>query len=163
MPDGTRLVATLDNALSTRSANAEDRFSMTTISPSQYEGAIIEGTVSSVNASGRVSGRADMALNFDSIRLRNGRTYQFTGVIENVRTADGKTINVDNEGKVGDGSQTEKTVQGARGRGARCHHRRHQWRRAKAPPSARRLAPAVAQGPSSPRDATSSTCRGARN
>ena len=111
MPDGTRLVATLDSALSTRSANAEDRFSMTTISPAQYQGAIIEGTVSSVNASGRVSGRADMALNFDSIRLRNGRTYQFTGVIENVRTADGKTINVDNEGKVGDGSQTEKTVQ----------------------------------------------------
>jgi hypothetical protein len=111
MPDGTRLVATLDSALSTRSANAEDRFSMTTISPPQYEGAIIEGTVSSVNASGRVSGRADMALNFDSIRLRNGRTHEFAGVIENVRTADGKTINVDNEGKVGDGSQTEKTVQ----------------------------------------------------
>lgn len=111
MPDGTRLVATLDSALSTRSANAEDRFSMTTISPSQYEGAIIEGTVSSVNASGRVSGRADMALNFDSIRLRNGRTYQFAGVIESVRSADGKTINVDTEGKVGDGSQTEKTVQ----------------------------------------------------
>ena len=111
MPDGTRLVATLDSALSTRNANAEDRFTMTTRSPSQYEGAVIEGTVSGVNASGRVSGRADMALNFESIRLRNGRTYPFAGVIENVRTADGETINVDNEGKVGDGSQTEKTVQ----------------------------------------------------
>jgi hypothetical protein len=111
MPDGTRLVATLDNPLSTRDTSAEDRFTLTTRSPSPYEGAVIEGTISSVNASGRVSGRADMALNFDRIRLRNGRTYEFAGVIESVRKTDGDTIRVDNEGKVGDGSQTEKTVQ----------------------------------------------------
>jgi hypothetical protein len=111
VPNGTRLVATLDNALSTRDAHAEDRFTITTRSPSQYEGAVIEGTVSSVNASGRVSGRADMALNFESIRLRNGRTYQFAGVIENVRAANVETISVDNEGTVEENSQTEKTVQ----------------------------------------------------
>jgi len=111
VPNGTRLMATLDNALSTRSAHAEDRFTITTRSPSQYEGAVIEGTVSSVNASGRLSGRADMALNFESIRMRNGRTYQFAGVIENVRTANGETIRVDHEGTVEENSQTEKTVQ----------------------------------------------------
>jgi cytochrome c556 len=111
VPDGTRLVATLDSALSTRDAHAEDRFTITTRSPSQYEGAVIEGTVSSVNASGQVSGRADMALNFESIRMRNGRTYQFAGVIENVRTPDGETISVDNDGTVEENSQTEKTVQ----------------------------------------------------
>jgi hypothetical protein len=111
VPDGTRLVATLDNALSTRNAHAEDRFTITTLSPSQYEGAVIEGTVSSVNPSGRLSGRADMALNFDSIRMRNGTTYQFAGVIENVRTANGETISVDNEGTVEENSQAEKTVQ----------------------------------------------------
>jgi hypothetical protein len=111
VPNGTRLVATLDNALSTRDAHAEDRFTITTRSPSQYEGAVIEGTVSSVNASGRLGGRADMALNFESIRMRNGRTYQFAGVIENVRTANGETIRVDKEGTVEDESQTEKTVQ----------------------------------------------------
>jgi hypothetical protein len=111
VPDGTRLVATLDNALSTRNAHAEDRFTITTLNPSQYEGAVIEGTVSSVNPSGRLSGRADMALNFESIRMRNGRTYQFGGVIENVRTANGETISVDNEGTVEENSQTEKAVQ----------------------------------------------------
>ena len=58
MPTGTRLVATLDDALSTRDARAEDRSTITTRSPSQYEGAVIEGIVSSVNASGRLSGRA---------------------------------------------------------------------------------------------------------
>jgi hypothetical protein len=111
VPHGTRLVATLDNDLSTRTAHAEDRFTITTRSPSQYDGAVIEGTVSSVNASGRLSGRADLALNFETIRMRNGRTYQFAGAIESVRTANGETIRVDNEGTVEDESQTEKTVQ----------------------------------------------------
>src|SRR4029453_17256400 len=111
VPTGTRLVATLDDALSTRNAHAEDRFTITAHSPSQYEGAVIEGTVSSVNASGRLSGRADMSLNFESIRLRNGRTYPFAGVIENLRTADGETISVDTEGTVEDNNQTEKAIE----------------------------------------------------
>ena len=110
VPDGTRLVGTLDNPLTTRSSNAEDRFSITTRSPSQFEGAVIEGTISSVNASGRVNGRAEMALNFERIRLRGGRTHDFAGVIETVRTVDGDTIGVNREGTVEDGSQAQKTV-----------------------------------------------------
>jgi hypothetical protein len=118
VPDGTRLVATLDNALSTRTAHAEDRFTITITSPVQYEGAIIEGTVARVNGSGRVSGQADMALNFERIRMRNGRTFPFAGVIQSVRTADGETIRVDNEGTVEDSSQTGKTIErGAIGAG----------------------------------------------
>jgi hypothetical protein len=112
IPTGTRLVATLDAALSTRTTRDRDRFSMTVSSPSQYSGAVIEGFVSNVNASGRVSGRADMALNFQTIGQRNGRTSEFAGVIESMRTPDGETVRVDNEGKVEPtDSQTEKTVQ----------------------------------------------------
>ena len=37
VPNGTRLVATLDNALSTRDAHAEDRFTITTRSPSHVK------------------------------------------------------------------------------------------------------------------------------
>ena len=112
VPNGTRLVATLDEALSTETAREGDRVTMTIQSPSQYEGAVIEGVVSRVNASGRISGRADMTLGFQSIRVRNGGTYPFDGVIESVRTPAGETIRVDNEGKVEDkNSQTDKTVQ----------------------------------------------------
>ena len=111
VPDGTRLVATLDSALSTRSSRVEDRFTITTRGPSQYDGAVIEGTVSSVSSSGQVSGRADMTLTFDSIRLRNSGTYPFAGVIEGVRTPNGETISVDNSGTVEDASQTQKTVE----------------------------------------------------
>ena len=71
----------------------------------------MEGTISRVNAPGRVGGRAEMALNFERIRLRNGRTYQFAGTIESVRGANGDTIGVHKEGTLEDGSQTEKTVQ----------------------------------------------------
>src|SRR5204863_9900545 len=99
VPLGTRLVATLDEDLSTKTTHDRDRFSMTVTAPSQYSGAVIEGFVSSVNASGRVSGRADMALNFQTIGPRNGRSSQFAGVIESVRTPNGKTVRVDNEGK----------------------------------------------------------------
>ena len=111
VPTGTQFVATLDKAMSTRTSKAEDRFAMTTRSPSQYEGAVISGTVSSVNASGRVSGRADIALNFETIRLRNGLTYPFAAIIESIRTTSGETIKVDTDGTVEDNSQTEKTVQ----------------------------------------------------
>jgi hypothetical protein len=111
VPDGTRLIGTLDNALNTRTANAEDRFTITTRSPSKYEGAVIQGTVSSVNASGRLSGRAEMALNLERIRLRTGQTYEFAGIIENVRATNGDAIGVNSEGAVADGSQTGKTVQ----------------------------------------------------
>jgi hypothetical protein len=111
VPTGTRLVATLNNNLSTKTTRDGDRFSMTVNSPPQYNGAVIEGLVSSVNASGRVSGRADMALNFQTIGQRNGPTTQFAGIIESMRTPGGGTVRVDNEGKVEPtDSQTEKTV-----------------------------------------------------
>ena len=111
VPAGTRLMATLNENLSTKTTRDGDRFSMTVNNPPQYSGAVIEGLVSSVNASGRVSGRADMALNFQTIGQRNGRTSQFAGVIESMRTPGGATVRVDNEGKVEPtDSQTEKTV-----------------------------------------------------
>ena len=110
--DGTRLVALLDNALSTSSAREGDLYTMTTRSPSQYEGAVIQGFVSAVNTSGRLTGRAGMTLNLRSIRLRNGSSYQFDGVIEEIRTPDGETVRMDREGTAdGPDSQTRKTVE----------------------------------------------------
>ena len=102
-------MAVLDNALSTTNARDGDLYSMTTRSPSQYEGAVIQGVVSTVNESGRLAGRAGMTLNLSSIRLRNGRSYQFDGVIEDIRTPDGETVRMDREGTVdGRDSQTRQ-------------------------------------------------------
>lgn len=111
VPNGTEMIAVLDTDLNTKEARDGDYFTMTVRSPSQYNGAIIEGTIISVERSGRVSGRAGLNLNFERIRLRNGQTYNFASTMENVRTVDGKTLRIDAEGNVqNDKSQTRDTV-----------------------------------------------------
>jgi hypothetical protein len=110
IPNGTQLVATLNENLTTESARVNQRFTMTVRSPGQYQGATIEGYVANINRSGRVSGRSDMTLDFDTIRLRDGRSYRFAGILESVRTSNGEIVNVDNEGAVRDSDQTNKTV-----------------------------------------------------
>jgi hypothetical protein len=111
VPDNVQLVAVLNSDLTTNSAREGDRFTMTVRSPSQFDGATIEGYVSNVSRSGRIAGRSEMTLNFDSIRLRNGSTYRFAGVVESVRTLEGETVRVDNEGSVRDSNQTNRTIQ----------------------------------------------------
>ncbi|MET0624268.1 MAG: YMGG-like glycine zipper-containing protein [Pyrinomonadaceae bacterium] len=109
VPDGQVLTARLETDLSTRTVQTGQRFTMTVTSPAQYQGAVIEGHVASSSRSGRVTGRSDMSLNFDTIRYNN-RTYQFAGFIESVRGMNGETVQVDNEGSVRDddsrGTQT---------------------------------------------------------
>ena len=110
VPNGTQIVGVLNNDLSTQNVREGDRFTMTVRSPGEFEGATIEGSVLSVSRGGRISGRSEMTLDFDTIRLRDGRTHQFAGILEAVRTPSGETVRVDNEGAVREGSQTEKTV-----------------------------------------------------
>lgn len=111
VPDGAQLVAVLNENLSTKQAREGDRFTLTVRSPSQYNGATIEGHIMNINSSGRVSGRAEMSLELDRIHLRDGRTSNFAGYIDSVRMANGETVRVDNEGRVqDDGNQTGRTV-----------------------------------------------------
>ncbi|QQS33813.1 MAG: hypothetical protein IPM50_04345 [Acidobacteriota bacterium] len=107
--NNTAITATLNNEISTRSARDGDRFSMTITSPLQYSGAVIEGVVNG-QRSGGVSGRATMALVFETIRLTDGRSFAFAGIVDQVRDVNGNSINVDNEGSVRDRSQTTQTV-----------------------------------------------------
>jgi YMGG-like Gly-zipper len=110
VPNGTQLVGVLNGDLSTQNVQVNDRFTMTVRSPSQFEGATIEGYVSSVSRGGRVTGRSEMTLSFDTIRLRDGRSYPFAGILENVRTPNGDVVRIDNEGAVRESDQTNKTV-----------------------------------------------------
>jgi len=110
VPDGTEFVATLDRDLSTKAAAVEDPFTLTVVSPSQYEGARINGRVVNVDRSGRLSNRASMDFEFDSIRLRNGRTDDFNGYLENIRTTRGETLRVENGTAEDDDSRTGRTA-----------------------------------------------------
>lgn len=102
------VVATLNNDLSTKEMQEGQRFTMTVQSPSQYRGAIIEGYVSGIERSGKVSGRSKMTLNFQTIRFHNS-SYRFSGTVEEVRDTKGNTINTD-EGTIQDNNRTKTTV-----------------------------------------------------
>lgn len=113
--DGARFVAALENDLSTETTREGDPFTMTVRSPDGFEGAVIEGRVARVNRGGRVSGRAEMELQVERIRLRDGRTQEVVGFIEEVNpTAGGEDVRVDNEseGRIGErDSPTSRTTQ----------------------------------------------------
>lgn len=111
--NGELVVGTLNETLSTASTREGDRFTLTVRQPSQFEGATIDGHVSHVERSGRLTGRSVMTLTFDNIRMRDGRSYRFAGILEGARTFDGNTVRVDNEGAVRDDSQTTRTGQRA--------------------------------------------------
>jgi hypothetical protein len=109
IPNGTQLVAVLNSDLTTQTAREGDRFTMT-VRSGQFDGATIEGQVTSVDRGGRLSGRSQMTLDFDTIRLRDGRSYRFAGILESVRMPNGDVVRVDNEGAVRDSDQTKQTV-----------------------------------------------------
>jgi hypothetical protein len=113
LKDGETLVAVLNNDLTTKTTKPGDRFAMTVRQPSQYEESVIEGTVGSVDEGGRLSGRSEMSLTFDTIRLRNGQTYRFAGILESVRTLNGDAIKVDNEGSAQGANKSRQTIQRA--------------------------------------------------
>jgi hypothetical protein len=110
VPDGTRLLATLDTPLRTSTSRSGDRFTMTVRSPYEFEGARIDGIVSRVNAD-QQRNQADMRVDFESIRLRDGRTYELSAILNTVRTPDGDTLRVDPEGGVRDVSQNETRIE----------------------------------------------------
>jgi hypothetical protein len=111
VPDGVMLTARLNQQLSTKYTREGDRFMLSVTEPGQYKGAVIEGVVARSDRSGRVSGRADMTFEFETIRMRDGRAYNFAGTIENVALPNGESVRVDREGNVKeDNSQTSRTV-----------------------------------------------------
>jgi len=112
VPDGIRFMVVLNNALTSMNSREGDLYTMTARGPSPYEGAVIQGSVSMLNESERANGRKGMRLNLQSIRLRNGRSYQFDGVIVDVRTPDGEMVRVDREGDMNRReNQTDKIVE----------------------------------------------------
>src|SRR5262245_27498386 len=111
VPDGVLLSARLNQPLGTKYTREGERFTLNVIEPAQYRGAVIEAVVTRSDRSGRVSGRADMTVDFERIRTRDGPSHDFAGTIENVLLPNGERVRVDREGNVKeDDSQTSRTV-----------------------------------------------------
>lgn len=110
IPNETTITATLNNDLTTKQSTQGERFTLTVNSPRQYRGAVIEGYIAQTDRSGRLTGRSEMSLEFQRLRM-NGREYDFGGYIDEVRTPNGDKVEVNNEGEVReDDSQTTQTI-----------------------------------------------------
>ncbi len=109
VPDGMRLVATLDTPLSTRSSRNDERFTMTVRSPAQFaRRADRRRRVARVNREPQ-GNRADIVVNFDSIQPRGGQAMEFRGVLDAVRTPDGATVRVGAENGIHDSGTSDDT------------------------------------------------------
>ena len=110
VPNGTIMSGFLENTIDTQVSQNNDRFKLTVQSPMEFRGAVIEGYISGVGRSGRISGRSNVTFNFERITLRDGRSYDFAGSLQSIKDQNGKVIKVDTEGTAKSGSQTRETV-----------------------------------------------------
>lgn len=110
VPNGTVVTGILENEINTKVSQNNDRFRMTVQSPDEFRGATVEGYITNVDRSGKVTGRANVTLNFERIRLRNGQTYDFAAYLQSVTDTSGKNIPVDNEGTLKGSNQTKQTA-----------------------------------------------------
>jgi hypothetical protein len=108
IPDGTELRIRLNTALSTKTNQENDRFTAKVVEPSTYQDATIYGHIAKLNRSGRMTGRTELVLDFDSITLRNGRSGPFHAQIEKVFATE-SVKSVDEEGNVESASKTKET------------------------------------------------------
>jgi len=111
VPDGTELVAILNERLSTKQARDGDRFTLSVRAPSPYAGATMQGHLERVARSGSLTGRAEMAVDFDSIAMPDGRHYDFAGAITSVRTLEDDAVRIDSDGRIEDGSGAGRTAE----------------------------------------------------
>ena len=110
VPNGTIVTGILEKGIDTKVSQNRDRFEMVVQSPNEFRGAIVEGYISGVNRSGKVSGRSQITFNFERIRLANGRIYDFNGFLQSVADENGKVVKVDTEGTARGDNQTTETV-----------------------------------------------------
>ncbi|HLY16968.1 MAG TPA: hypothetical protein VKR61_07070 [Bryobacteraceae bacterium] len=121
---GTKIPLSLVNSLNTRHTGEGDRVYLETAFPVTQQGRIVipkgsyvSGTVTEVKRAGRMRGKAELFLRFDSLILPNGVTREFRSRLDN---ADGQDVERQ-EGKIrGEGNKAGdvKTVGEAAGAGA---------------------------------------------
>ena len=110
VPDGVTMTGILENEINTKVSQNNDRFRMTVQSPDEFRGATVEGYVSGINRSGKITGRSAIVFNFEKITLRDGQTYDFAATLRGITDVTGKAVQVDNEGTAKGDNQTKQTA-----------------------------------------------------
>jgi hypothetical protein len=119
VPNGEIITGMLENEISTKVSQNNDRFKMRVTGPNQFRGAIVEGYITGIDRSNRNPiGSAKFTLNFETIRMANGQTYDFAGFLQRVTDDNGKNIKVDEEGTISKSSTRETAKRAGIGAGA---------------------------------------------
>ena len=118
VPENMEMRLRLTSPLNTRTSKVGDRFTAVITSPSSYEGATVEGHIASLNRSGRVSGKTELALAFDSITLMDTQQGPLNANLERILISE-QVKKVDEEGRIESGSRTrDSEVRGGVGAAA---------------------------------------------
>jgi len=108
VPGDTLMLIRLDNAISTKSSRIGQPFAARVVSPDAYRGAIVHGHVENIESSGRLTGRTQMSLAFDSIAFR-GETRPIRARLEELRQSESVKV-VDSEGRIVSGNRSSQTI-----------------------------------------------------
>ncbi|MCY7344904.1 MAG: glycine zipper family protein [Pyrinomonadaceae bacterium] len=101
IPTDTELIVELLDDIDTERSKEGDRFKARIISPSEINGAIIEGRISKIQKPGRIKRRAEMLLSFDRVVLTEQRWSNFNAILTEVLPIKGDNVKrVDIEGTV---------------------------------------------------------------
>lgn len=97
IPQGTHLLLRMTNSITTRTAQKGDYVYLRTASPISVGGrtvlpvgSYVQGIVTHVKRPGRVSGRAELGVRFETVTLPRGEVYKFSprlGSVDSNRTA----------------------------------------------------------------------------
>ena len=113
IPRGSHALLKLVNSISTRTAREGDFVYMQTATPIVQDGQIVvpvdsyvQGVVTASRRSGRVSGRAELAIRIENLTLPSGTVVKVASHLASV-DSEGTTQQVDKEGKVQQGGTKE--------------------------------------------------------
>jgi hypothetical protein len=111
IPQGAHVMLRMENSVSTRTAKDGDYVYLRTGSPVSVAGAIVlpagsyvQGVVSNAKRSGRVKGRAELAIRLESITLPSGSVYKFSPKLASVDSGAGEQRIARNENAVQEGT-----------------------------------------------------------
>lgn len=107
--DGIQMKVRLNDQINTKTNKEGDKFTVVVLDPSDYADAVLEGHIAKLNKSGSASGKTELALVFDVIHTRDGRSGKIAAQVEKVYQTD-KVKTVDEEGNVESSSRTKDTA-----------------------------------------------------
>ena len=111
IPQGAHVMLRMENSITTRTAKDGDYVYLRTGTPVSVAGNIVlpvgsyvQGVVSNAKRSGRVKGRAELAIRLETITLPSGSVYKFSPALATVDSGAGEQKVVGKENSVQEGS-----------------------------------------------------------